>query len=299
MRIGDAVLLGQLDPGTPEWARARERRVGGSEVAAVLGLSPWESPFSLWWRKRQAIPPIPDNDRLWWGRELEPVIARRFALQHPELDVATCGTFVNDERDWQLISPDRIAWDAAGYFHLVEIKHAWEGEEWGPEDTEDIPVYYRCQVIWAMDVFGVDRCWLVVYFGGGRYREYVIKYDERDAEILRKRVETFLLSIEMDDPPEIDSHPATYQTVRELHPQIDDTAVDLPRELAEEYLAARALAAQYELDAKTATARVAQHLGNGRRAMYGGRCVAMRISKQGDLPHLRAQPLPKPKKVIA
>lgn len=304
-RLGTGVLLGSYQPGSTEWDAARRRRIGGSEVAAVLGLSPWESPFSLWWRKRAAIPAATDNNLMWWGRALEPAIASRFAYEHPDLDVRTCGTYVHEERDYQLISPDRIAFDSAGGWHLVEIKNAYDGEQWGDEGTEDVPVYYRCQVMWSMDVFGASECYLVVYFGGGKYREYLIRYDPTDAEILRKRVVEFLASIEAGQAPEIDSHPATYEAIRELHPDIDDVDVELPGELAEPYLAARALKAAVEEECGLTTARIADYMGTARRALYSPdedtppRAVATRVAKKGGTPYLRANPLPQPKKEIA
>lgn len=303
-RIGTAVLLGSYTPGTPDWDGARRLRVGGSEVAAVLGLSPWESPFSLWWRKRGAIPATTDNDLMWWGRAMEPVIADRFALEHPEMAVRTCGTYVHEERGYQLISPDRIGFHADGRWELVEIKNAYEGEQWGDADTEDVPVYYRCQVMWLMDVFGASECYLVVYFGGGKYREYRIAYDATDAQILRKRVEEFLASVEAGHAPEIDSHPATYETIRELHPDIDDADVELPAELADPYLDALAAKIAAEQARALTSARVADYMGNARRAVYPRedgslRSIATRVAKKGGNPYLRANPLPQPKKEIA
>jgi putative phage-type endonuclease len=303
--LGTARPIGTYEPGTPAWDAARAGRVGGSEVAAVLGLSPWESPFSLWWRKRGCIPPATDNDLMWWGRALEPVIADRFALEHPDLDVQRCGTYVHRDRDYQLISPDRIAFDGGGGWHLVEIKTAFEGEQWGDPDTEDVPVYYRCQVMWSMDVFGADHCYLVVYFGGGRYREYLIRYDPVDAAILRKRAEEFIDSICQDQAPEIDSHPATYEAIREMHPDIDDTDIVLPADLADPYLTARALKASVEQECAVTTARIADYMGSARRALYTPdedtppRAIATRVAKKGGTPYLRANPLPQPKKEIA
>lgn len=306
-RLGSAVLLGSYDPGTPDWDAARATRIGGSEIAAVLGLSPWESPFSLWWRKRGAIGPIDDTDLMWWGRAMEPVIAGRFALEHPELDVQCCGTYVHVERDYQLISPDRIAFDLGdpARYRLVEIKNAYEGEEWGDPADEDVPVHYRCQVMWSMDVFGQSECYLVVYFGGGRYREYRIRYNPDEAAILRKRAEEFLASVAEGRAPQIDSHPATYDTIRELHPDIEDEDVELPAELAEPYLAALAAHRDSEHAKALTSAQVADFMGGARRALYGvrddgsPRSVATRVAKKGGAPYLRANPLPQPKKEIA
>ena len=51
------VLIGTFSPGSEEWLAARADGLGGSEVAAVLGLSPFESRFSLWHRKAGRVGP--------------------------------------------------------------------------------------------------------------------------------------------------------------------------------------------------------------------------------------------------
>src|SRR6185312_5973131 len=101
-----AVLVGAYEPGTEAWAKLRQRRLGGSEISVVFGYSPYESPFSLWHRKRGTITDELDNDLTWWGRQLEDDVAARFAYMHPNCRLVTVGTYVNRDRDYQLISTD-------------------------------------------------------------------------------------------------------------------------------------------------------------------------------------------------
>lgn len=305
-RLGTATRIGRFEPGSLEWNDARARRVGGSEVAAVLGLSPWESPFSLWWRKHGELGPQPDNDLMWWGREQEPVVAKRFQYEHPEFDVRRCGSYVNDKRDYQLINPDRLLLTRGGLrrWELLEIKHAHENEEWGPAGSDDIPVHYRCQGLWLMDTFGVRECRFAVYFGGDKYREYRIGYDEGEALILRKRCSEFIDSIDCGDIPDIDGHSATYSAIREMHPDIEDRDVPLPDELGEAYLAALRAEKAAAAERNRTNSLVTAYLGTGRRALYGTkpdgkpRSIATRIPGRGDAPpHLRANPLPTVKEI--
>ena len=308
-RLGTGVYLGRYEPGTPDWTASRARRIGGSEVAAVCGWSPWESPFSLWHRKAGTIPDEMDQERLWWGREIEPVVAKRFALAHPEFDVRRCPSYVHETRDYQTISPDRLLFTRARTreWELLEIKHAFDQEEWGDWESDDIPLHYRCQVMWAMDVFGVTSHRLAVYFGGGRYREFIVDYNPDEAAILRKRVEEFLASLDEGTPPPIDGHAATTATIRALHPDVEDVDLDVPAEIAEPYLAAVAA----ERDAKTEKARVgnelAMFMGTARRAIFGEnkkgkpRSIASRVAIKGGNPYLRVNPhaVPTPLKEIA
>lgn len=86
-------VLGWFEPGTDEWHAARANGIGGSEIAAVLGLSPYESRFSLWHRKKGLIGPVEETEEMYWGKEHEPAICRRFAREHPDLDVTPAPTY--------------------------------------------------------------------------------------------------------------------------------------------------------------------------------------------------------------
>lgn len=316
--LGTGRYLGTLEPGTDEWTAARAARIGGSEIAAILGLSPWESYFSLWHRKKGLIGPVAETDLMWWGKANEPACAARFAYLHPEWEVRRIGTYVNRERDYQLISPDRLLMrPGGGRWSLLEIKQAHDGgayadddgeliSEWGPDGTDQIPVYYRCQVLWAMDTLGVTEHRLVAYFGGDDFREYLVQYDEAEALILRKRAEEFIDALACDRRPSLDAHTATYHAVQELHPEIDDVDRDTPTELAEQYLSALQAVRDADERKALATVELADWLGSDRRAIHGEnakgkpRSIACRIpGRNGGPPYLRASPLPKPKKEIA
>jgi len=81
-----ATVLGRWEPGSPEWHAARAHGVGGSEVAAIVGCSPFESRFSLWHRKAALVGPVDETPEMEWGRRLEPAIAAKFMDEHPNHD---------------------------------------------------------------------------------------------------------------------------------------------------------------------------------------------------------------------
>lgn len=296
--LGEAIRLGVFTPGTPEWVAARRSRVGGSEIAAVLGLSPWDSLFSLWHRKAGSIGAVEDSELMLWGRLMEAPIAQRFALRHPEFTVRRCGTYVHRDRDYQLISPDRLLF-SRDEWEPLEIKTAFSDEEWGEDGTDEIPMHYRCQVLWSLDVFGRRRGRVAAYFGGDDYREYAVYHDETDAAILRKRAGEFLTSLHDGVLPELDGHAMTYRAVRDLHPDIERRDAELSASVALPYLAALE-DEQAAVEAKRwATAEVAAVLGSARRARWDDRTVAVRIpGRNGAAPYVRASPLPKTPKEI-
>lgn len=312
--LGEAVHLGEYAPGTKAWAVLRERRLGGSEISAVFGHSPWESPFSLWHRKRGNLTFDQSNDLTWWGHAMEQPIADRYAYLHPEVKVRRAGTFVHRERDYQLISPDRILHFPDRPWEPLEIKNAVRDDAWGEPGTDEVPLHYRMQCIWCLDCMGRAAMTLAVYFGAGDYREYRITYDETDALIMRKRGVEFLRTIDANELPSIDGHTATYQALRALHPDIDrDLDVILEDELAMAYIASIKGEQAAKAEKQLQTSRVADALGDGRAAWWADpdgktdaagnpelRALAIRMAKSTEsTPYLKANPLPKKKQEIS
>ena len=54
-----------------EWLKERQQGIGGSEVAAVLGLSKWSTPFDVWLEKTSPIENAPPNLAMQLGTFLE------------------------------------------------------------------------------------------------------------------------------------------------------------------------------------------------------------------------------------
>ena len=60
------------------WLEARRGSLGGSDAAAVLGLNPYASPYSVWAEKTGRVPDKPDNEAMRLGRDLEDYVAARW-----------------------------------------------------------------------------------------------------------------------------------------------------------------------------------------------------------------------------
>lgn len=313
-----AELVGRYLVGSPEWHAARAQGLGGSEIGAVLGLSPYESAFSLWHRKAGTVTPTEDKPEMEAGRRLEPVICDKFADSHPEFLVFGAGTYRSAVRPWQIANPDRILYPCCGFegccdpecdtcdtttpVALLEAKFALYGDGWGAEGTDEIPPSYLAQCRWYLDVFGLDTCYVQVFIGStGEFREYVVRADEADALLMRERGRAFLDTIAAGTRPPIDGHTETYRTVRELHPEITPESVELPTGLVAEYLRAKADAKAAETAERAATALVADRMGSAQRAtwtepLHGHEpddapvvhTIARRQSKNGGRPYVVA-----------
>jgi putative phage-type endonuclease len=266
-----------LVPGSPEWLRF----MTASKVSAMLGLSPWTSPYTLWQLMAGNEEPEPQTDDQARGHYLEPAIARWFQDQHPDWVVNyPAGTWASIERPWMVVNPDGLVREDA----LLEIKTDAGGGEWGKPGTDQIPVWYRAQAQWGMDITGRTVTYFAVLTSYLDFKEYVVEYDPDDAAFARERADAFLASLDAGTPPPLDGHDSTYQTVRKLHPEIEDVDAEIPADLAQEYIAAVIDLEEATERAQLAKSQVAEATGTAKRAVYGGLHIATRKSRSGGTP---------------
>lgn len=295
-----AVFVGDFKPGSPDWHAARANGIGGSEVASILGLSPFESRFSLWHRKQGMAPDVEVTKMMEAGNLLEPVIIDWFLANggdthHPEFYGTDAGTWASADRPWQIVNPDHFLSvpDACGIggraaTTALEVKFSAYGDGWGDEGTDQIPVHYRTQVIWYGDVFGFDQVYVAVCIGGWDFRWYVVDIDQAEAEMLRNEARAFLDTIDQGVRPNLDEHNATYNVIKHLHPEIDGTDIVLPDELVADYVTRRAALAAAESAEKGVRIRIADHMGDAKRAVWGDFTIASRQARGGGTPYVVA-----------
>ncbi|MFC9036842.1 YqaJ viral recombinase family protein [[Kitasatospora] papulosa] len=277
-------VLGWFEPGTPDWHAARAAGIGGSEIAAVMGISPYESRFSLWHRKRGLIAPVEESEEMYWGKVHEPGICARFAALHPELFVSMAPTYAAAEHPWMVANPDRLIVPAPGADHPVEIveaKTARDDHGWGKTGTDEIPVHYRAQCIWYMRVLGVTRCHVAVLIAGSEYREYVIEYDAAEADLMLAAGAEFMRTLRENERPDIDGHAATFQTIKALPEGQDDIDIEVTAARRDRYFAALAAAKDAEEEKRAAAGLLLDEIGTGRRAVCERRTVATRTVRDG------------------
>jgi putative phage-type endonuclease len=271
-----------LSPDTDReaWLAARRKGIGASEIAAVLGISPWESPFSLYHRKVNGWE-VTETEIMRTGTLLEPVIADWWIAQTDGW-LMNPGLMSHPDRDWQLATPDRL-WcterKLEGVLECKWVAQSWD--HWGEPDTDDVPVHYRAQVQWQCDVVGAEH-WYIAALGPGGFRSYEGHRDEKDIAVMVEAGRRFMARIEASDPPPLDDHHATLATVKRLHPDLDDTEAQIPPDIAAGYRRACAM----ERTAKRVKARyetrLREAMGRARRATSGGTFVASRSIYEVD-----------------
>lgn len=277
-----------MTPGDAEWTKL----MTASKVAAVLGLSPWQSPYSLWHEMRGDVERPETNDQQRRGTYLEAGVLAWWRDQHPDIDDWT------DQPeyalgDWAAATPDRDAFidcehenrgDCTNDCHvLVEAKTASYDDDWGDPGTDAIPAYYYAQVMWQMHVSGIHTCYIPVLTSRLRFAEYVVHYDADDGAAMERLCREFYDSLSGAEPPALDESVATFNTVKALHKDIDKgVSVEAPAELAHNLVNGQHAYKQAETSARLAKSLAIAAIGRAQYLTYQGVKIARRQADGPD-----------------
>lgn len=168
-----------------EWLTEREKGIGASEVAAILGLSPWDTPFSLWLKKTHQADPEPENFAMRRGHYLEDAVVQWWQDETGEKVIKASAAdiiYVHPDYDFMRVTPDRIV---KGRKKMLEVKSTagYMGEE--------IPDYYLAQCIYQMYVTGIHEEELIYIQGDLTFGRFNVPYDEEFAEFIAEKVSQF------------------------------------------------------------------------------------------------------------
>lgn len=201
---------------TPEWIEARQDGIGASEAAASVGLSRWESRYSLWARKCRLVPPPATTLAMEIGTLTEPLNAARYA-EATGMQLRRVNRLMRSRAvPFALASLDRRRSDG----RLVELKWSERAEGYGDPGTDEVPEAVACQVTHQMFVAGAD-CADVSLLTGSRegVRIYTVPFDPEFAQALIDGERDFWRHVEERTEPEIDGSDATLDALAAAYPR--------------------------------------------------------------------------------
>lgn len=167
------------------WLADRNKGIGASEAAAALGLSPWCSPWELFHRKVDGLE-VEQNQFMFWGKALEPVIMDKWASDNPDIELRALGQFdviEHSQYEWARVTPDGITEDGEG---IIEAKCASARVAWKWEDGA-VPDEYLIQAHYMLEVCDREWCEFALLIGGNEYKTVRFERDrELGAELITK-----------------------------------------------------------------------------------------------------------------
>ena len=273
-------------PGSPEWLKT----ISASKVGAILGVSKWASPYSMWRAMRGEIPSddgknADDKSR---GHYLEAGVLAWWKDQHPEVTEVEEQVYVtHPDLPWATCTMDALADDTHGNTIVVEVKTDDSHDEWGKPGTDEIPAYYAAQVMWSLAcVPEAQFACVAVLFGYPHlgFEEFVVERDDELIAAIVERCRVFYESLTGDEPPDLDDSVATYEAIKAIHPDIEPAeTVELTREQAWEFMTSGDEAKAAVVRERAAKTAVLAALGRAQYGAHDGLRVARRQPGKGGV----------------
>lgn len=209
----DAFSVRRFNHGTRKerhdaWLAERMQGVGGSDMAAILGVSHFKTPYELWLEKtgREHPQDISGKWAVIKGNALEKELRNRFRALHSEWECydGTDKSLVSNAHPCMHASLDGILYDKDRGFGVLEIKtaSARRSADWHDADGNlIIPDYYATQVTHYLAVTG--WAWGVVYadIGESEPVEIMFERDDEDVQAVIDAAEAFWGYVQRDEPP--------------------------------------------------------------------------------------------------
>lgn len=232
-----------------DWLAFRMAGIGASEIPTILGINKWESPFSLYQKKIGAVPPDPVNLAMRLGHMLEPVVAELYEDEtgYELIDPGEYTTYTHPDHPWLFCTPDRIrllTTPVANDWIPVELKTVGlynakdfgdtDGCWTGPHYTQPDPsspgrgkIEHQAQLMGQIFILGAEFGTLAALVGNRSFHHFDFERNDRLIKAMLPKLKEFLERVQNQDPPDVDAHPATTETLKLMHPMDDDSTTAL------------------------------------------------------------------------
>jgi hypothetical protein len=208
------------------------------------------------------------------GTKLETPILEIFAEEHPEYEIYTTGTWAHKEFPWQRANPDALYKKADGTWGIIEVK--FSRDYWS-----EVPQHYRAQVLWYMNVFGIQEAKLVA-LAGSSYQEFEVEWDTFEASSLIAAAYRFRESVLKVEMPDWDGSNSTFETIRAMNPKIEDGEEHLD-ELGLHYFEALDTFEKADKKLTELKSRVLKAMGGKKKGIvYGEHAISLRARGMGN-----------------
>jgi putative phage-type endonuclease len=250
-----------VDTGDPTLRRSG---IGGSDAAAIFGLSRFRSPYDVYQEKIGQSAPLMETEAMRWGKLLEQPVLHEYAVVTGNRIERVNRTLRHPEHPWMMAHLDARTRRPR---RVVEAKttHAWADDDWGEPGSDQVPADYAIQVHHYLAVTGYPAADIAVLRGGQRFGIYTIERNEQIVTDLIEGERAFWYgNVLAHEPPPIDGSEAASRYLRERFPFADDTEREATTDedfLVGQYLGLTARVKAAEAELATLTNRLKESMG--------------------------------------
>ena len=225
-----------------DFLTTRRQGIGGSDIAAILGVSKFKTALDVYLSKTTEQPEQ-KGEHLYWGHALENPIIDRFiqdtganVIRQPEMRR-------HPDYEWAIANADALITNGDTIEAILEIKtsSAFKSREWGADDTDEVPIEYIAQVQWYMWIYDVNEAYLAALIGGNQYRQYHITRDDELIAMLAEKAQAFWQNHVI---PRIPPEPQDGADAQKLYPHDNGDTAEADSDTLTAYAELRELKAQ-------------------------------------------------------
>lgn len=203
------------------WLAERRTGIGSSDVAGILGVSPFSTPFQVWLSKVEALEEDTENEAMRWGRLLESLILDEWERVNGQTTERFGDRLIrSSEYPWLLASPDAMTADGIPIDAKVTSDWSWDG----------VPDHYRLQSLHQQIVVGADHGLVVALHAGRQLQTYRVDFDADIAREIIDSTEQFWKLVEAVEPPPVQAEDNAL--LAGLWPTSTEQAVEIPEDVA-------------------------------------------------------------------
>lgn len=223
---------------TAEQLEARKNHIGGSDAAAVVGISPYKTPLQLWLEKSGNEVDQEENEAMEWGNRLEDAIAQAWSektgmkIRRQPMRVSSEHPFMAVHVDRQVLGDPR----GAGYLEIKNFGHFSTGYD---NEEQAVADYVQVQCLHGLAVTGWKWSPWAVLVGGQKFYHGEVERDQEAIDFLIDAEREFWRMVKEGIQPLADGSPRTVAFLNKLFPQSsgekivlsDPYIIDLARDL--------------------------------------------------------------------
>lgn len=210
-----------------EWLEIRKKSIGGSEIAAVIGMNRWKTPFAVWAEKTGRVDnAVQQNESMYWGTVMEAILREEFAKRTGYAVKEAHYIFASADNPFLTANIDGYVDLGDGEYAVLEIKTAgnYAESDW----TDGCPIEYYLQVQHYLYITGMQKAFIAVLIGGNNFKYLEIERDEDIIQTLIGCSKQFWKLVQTDTPPAVnDKDNALLAT---LYPSSKAVTVKMPEE---------------------------------------------------------------------
>lgn len=239
-----------MNPITEPVTRDRAEFLGGSDMAALFGVSKWKTPLQIWAEKTRRDAYREEDPAktkvLARGKRLEPlvismvqedygldIVAVNERYQHPAHGFLS----VEIDFEWRVTQHalDMFPWLGdleIGSIQNGEVKtvHPFVAHQWGESETDEVPIYYAAQSMTGLAVTGREVCLYATLVGVDDLIFYAVRRDQETIDaMMAKAVDFWTNYVQTDTPPD----PETFEDLKFLYAKDDGGAIEATPEILE------------------------------------------------------------------